>query len=266
MSLTVYDNLSAYFPARVRLTAIEKGLDIKFVHVDIVNGESLKPDFMRINPNSTVPVLTDGAFKLLQSKEIMEYLNGFDGKPLGASVPKAQVEKWVGLIADWDGNLYVRFKSPEEVVEMQRKISKFRIGFAEARRKENPDLDAVYDAKIKDMQHKDDPTLESMKACELQLFDILDQCEQALTNDFLAGKEFTIADVVLICLLYRVNIAGQLHLLLEKRPRLDQYYQRMQERPSFQKTFHSTFVQRNPVFNVLPTLFKAQLAQWTGRY
>lgn len=58
--LILYDHLVAYFPARARLMMLEKGYKFKHVLVDIFNGESLKPEFLKLNPKATLPVLVHG--------------------------------------------------------------------------------------------------------------------------------------------------------------------------------------------------------------
>ena len=54
---TLYSYLLAFNPQKVLLAIAETGFECRVQQVNLFNGESLRPWFMRINPNSTVPVL-----------------------------------------------------------------------------------------------------------------------------------------------------------------------------------------------------------------
>lgn len=59
---------------RAHLAALELGLSLELVVVDLAKGEQRKPEFLRKNPNGAVPVLEDGDFVLTESHAIMQYL------------------------------------------------------------------------------------------------------------------------------------------------------------------------------------------------
>lgn len=52
-----YDTSSAPSPRRVRIFLAEKGIKIPTVQVDLRAGAHLQPEFLKINPAATVPVL-----------------------------------------------------------------------------------------------------------------------------------------------------------------------------------------------------------------
>ena len=54
---TLYSYLLAFNPQKVLLAIAETGFECRVQQVNLFNGDSLRPWFMRINPNSTVPVL-----------------------------------------------------------------------------------------------------------------------------------------------------------------------------------------------------------------
>lgn len=53
-----YDCKTAPSPRRVRIFIAEKNIDLETIDIDLKNGEQLSPDFKKINPNCTVPVLS----------------------------------------------------------------------------------------------------------------------------------------------------------------------------------------------------------------
>jgi glutathione S-transferase len=52
-----YDCRPAPSPRRVRILLAEKGVSVETVQVDLRAGEHLKPEFLKLNPWATVPVL-----------------------------------------------------------------------------------------------------------------------------------------------------------------------------------------------------------------
>ncbi|MGB2465969.1 MAG: glutathione S-transferase N-terminal domain-containing protein, partial [Porticoccaceae bacterium] len=52
-----YDCTTAPSPRRVRILMAEKGIEIDTVQVDLMKGEQLTEEFLKINPLGQVPVL-----------------------------------------------------------------------------------------------------------------------------------------------------------------------------------------------------------------
>ncbi|TMW41105.1 hypothetical protein DOY81_013816 [Sarcophaga bullata] len=58
----------------VMMTAKAVGVDLNKKFLDLQAGEQLKPEFVKINPQHTIPTLVDGDFALWESRAIMIYL------------------------------------------------------------------------------------------------------------------------------------------------------------------------------------------------
>ena len=70
-----YDCTSAPSPRRVRILMAEKGIEIDTVQVDLMKGEQLTEEFLKINPLGQVPVLElDDGTRLAQVMAICRYL------------------------------------------------------------------------------------------------------------------------------------------------------------------------------------------------
>ena len=59
---------------KVRLLLAHLGIPCELVEIDILNGASRTPDFLKINPNGRTPVLDDNGFILGESNAILAYL------------------------------------------------------------------------------------------------------------------------------------------------------------------------------------------------
>lgn len=82
--LTIHDWHTGPYPARVRIALAEKQLRsrVRFVSVDLWNGEHKKPAFLAKNYSGTLPVLEleDGSF-IAECTAITEYLDALEGEP-----------------------------------------------------------------------------------------------------------------------------------------------------------------------------------------
>lgn len=58
----------------VALTAAAIGLELNSIRLNLAAGEHLKPEFLKINPQHTVPAINDNGFCLWESRAIMTYL------------------------------------------------------------------------------------------------------------------------------------------------------------------------------------------------
>nr|QGA31146.1 glutathione transferase delta 2 [Pardosa pseudoannulata] len=97
MTITLY-NFPSCGPCRaVQMTAAHLGIDLIKKNVDLVKGEQMKSEFLKINPQHTVPTIEDDGFYLSESRAILAYLiNKYaPGSPLYPSDPKerAAVDK-----------------------------------------------------------------------------------------------------------------------------------------------------------------------------
>jgi glutathione S-transferase len=59
---------------KVRLLLAQLRIACEIAEIDILNGESRTPEFLRVNPNGRTPVLDDDGFVLAESNAILAYL------------------------------------------------------------------------------------------------------------------------------------------------------------------------------------------------
>ncbi|KAJ0177867.1 hypothetical protein K1T71_006740 [Dendrolimus kikuchii] len=80
------DKIKLYYffispPCRaVMLTARMLGIEFELISVNLLTGEHLTPEYLKINPQHTVPTIDDNGFILWESRAIMTYLISAYGK------------------------------------------------------------------------------------------------------------------------------------------------------------------------------------------
>jgi glutathione S-transferase len=94
----------------VLLTAKYLNIDLNLKLVDLHHGEHLKPEYLKINPQHTVPTLVDDGFAVWESRAIITYLADKYGKDdtLYPKCPKKRAVILQRLFFD-AGTLYQRF-------------------------------------------------------------------------------------------------------------------------------------------------------------
>ena len=93
-----------YFPSpnpqKVRFALLELGLACEIVPINLTTGEHRTPEFLALNPNGRVPVLTDGDLTLWESHAILAYLGEKTGKLWPTSAAgQADVLRWLFFLS-----------------------------------------------------------------------------------------------------------------------------------------------------------------------
>ncbi|XP_034105728.1 glutathione S-transferase 1 [Drosophila albomicans] len=112
MVLVLYGTESSGPVRSVLLTLRALELDFEFRHIDVTAGEQLKEDYVRKNPQHTVPLLEDGDACIWDSHAIAGYLVHKYGKDDDALYPREALQR---AIVDQrlhfeSGVLYVQWK------------------------------------------------------------------------------------------------------------------------------------------------------------
>ena len=94
-----YDCSTAPSPRRARMFLAEKGIEVETREVSILEGEQLKPEFLAVNPDATLPALvTDEGTTLAENLGIATYLEAL--KPEPALIGSTPLE--TGEIMSWN--------------------------------------------------------------------------------------------------------------------------------------------------------------------
>jgi glutathione S-transferase len=159
--LKLYDYPDCPFCQKVRVVLAEKDLEYEKVLVDLRKQEQKAPEFLRLNPYGKVPVLVDEDEVIYDSTIINEYLE--DEYPLPRLMPEdSQGRARARLLEDYCDNSFI---PPTTML-----LSQLRKPEGER------DTQRVEQAR------------EELRRCLYFLRDHVDG------NEYLVGKEFTLAD------------------------------------------------------------------------
>lgn len=233
----LYHAPSSYYSMIARLALAEGGIAYVPVFTDIhARLAQQRPDYVRLNPNMTVPTLVLPARVLTQSRDIAAYALGVE-QGLGE-----EDRAWLDL----------HYALPIEELTFGRLLARSRLArfmvpkvLAKARRGllrhavQNPDLAPLYEARAALFAARIrafDPAAVVQLAAQRQsqALAILTKMEQTLADGraTLVAAGYGIADVVLTVFLARIAFTG-LGPEISCRPALLRYWQAMQARPSF---------------------------------
>jgi glutathione S-transferase len=99
--LTIYGSDLSGPAIKVRLTASFLGLDYKWQHLKLREGEHKQEWFLKINPAGKVPAIDDDGFYLFESNSICRYLCDKNNSPLYSKDVKkrAVIDQWIDYVS-----------------------------------------------------------------------------------------------------------------------------------------------------------------------
>jgi glutathione S-transferase len=198
--LTLYHSAQSR-SVRPRWLLEEIGAPYECVRMSLQNGDQRKPDYLKINPNGTVPALVDGEVRLFESAAICQYL--------ADKFPDKRLAPPVGTPAR--GYYYQWIHFAMSAIE--------------------PPLLTIFLHTVMKPEAERIPQL--VGPAREQLRAALGVLEQALSGrTFLLGDEFTTADVMVASTLAWAQMLG---LMDAGAPTTAAYLGRLMGRPAFQR-------------------------------
>lgn len=199
--MKLFTSKGAISPARVLFFLAEKGIEIERVQVDLMKGEHRSAEYRAISPNGRTPALQfDDGRTLCESVAICRYFEELQPQPplFGRdAIERAQIEMW---------NRIVEFEL------MMPMAMAFRHTF--------PAMKALED-QVPEFGEKQRAVGQS----RARRFD-----RQLATQAYIAGDEFSIADITAWCSFRFFRVAG--FEMKDEQPHLRAWFERIKARPA----------------------------------
>lgn len=223
---------------KVRLVLHEKNLpwESKLVHVH--RGEQFTAEYRKLNPNAVVPTLVHDGRPIIESTVIIEYLE--DAYPTPSLLPRDPYQKAMARL--W-------MKKVDDYLHAACNALTFAIAFRPIllRKKTREELEvrfaAVPDPNMRERQRQ--AVLLGLEAPQvgaaLRNYDkFIGEMEEALAQSpYLAGDSYSLVDVAATPYVNRATMLALDGALLNERPRVLRWFERIRERPSFQSAIES---------------------------
>ncbi len=237
--LELYHNAMSTCSQKVRLTLAEKGLEWTGHHLNLRARDQHRPDYLALNPNGVVPTLVHDGAVIIESAVIDEYLDQLFPEP--ALRPKdpherARMRIWVKQLdeglhaASATISACIAFRSQFMAGKTQAEIEETLAGYIDpvkrARMRENV-LEGVASSHFVTAIHR--------------IRRMLDEMERDLEQGmWLAGQTYSLADIAFTPYVTRIHHLNQ-DWLLEARPHLAGWFDRIRARPAYQTAMVDLF-------------------------
>ncbi|KAK9162422.1 hypothetical protein Syun_003324 [Stephania yunnanensis] len=254
---------------KVRLALEEKNIDYTSYHVNPLTGKNMDSSFFRMNPAAKLPVFQNGAHILFNAIDIIQYIervtivsSGFERNLISSR----EVTDWMHKIQSWNPKYFTLSHIPEKYRVF---VSKFIRRVVIARMAESPDLASVYHSKLKEAYETEDNMKNSdlLRQSEEELVQLLDEVEiQLSATTYLAGEQFTMADVMLIPVLARIALLDLEEEYIGSRPKIVEYWNLVTKRPSYKVVIGKYFSGWRKYKTLLKTWFFVHVRHLLKKY
>jgi glutathione S-transferase len=197
--ITIYGNPMSTCTRKVLMTLAETSTPYEMVVIDFAKGQHKQETHLRHQPFGRIPALDDGGFEMFESRAMCRYINDrSNGKLVPSDVKgRARMEQWISI----------------ETSEFTPNAMKFIYNYTFHRPQEPAVLEAA-------------ATALELTASVME--------KQLTQTPFLAGPEFTLADVSFMPYLEYV-MPTPAKEIFAKYPHTVSWWNRIAERPTWRK-------------------------------
>lgn len=212
---------------RVRLALAEKGLEWVSHHLDLSQNEHVTPEYQAINPKGVVPTLVNNGEVVVESNDILMYLEQHFPQP--SLVPVSKAEKSL-----MEAHIHLAGQAQDAIKALSFDIllrqfinsGEDELRFLQANRN-NKDIVQF----MEDFHDDSEAWSIRVESANQAILDILARLDNALKDKaWLSGESYGLGDISWIVNIHRLNMAG---FSIEKYPSLHNWYQRTSSREAF---------------------------------
>ncbi len=228
--LHLYHYAGSNCAMRVRITLEEKGLAWESHHLDLLKKEHLTPQYFAINPNGLVPTLVHDGAVIIESNDIIDYIDRtFPEPPLRPTDPRE-----LQCMYDWlERSASIHVKAVKTHI-YERAV---RTKMAQTAEEEDTYRDLQTNEELLEFHRKSSSNGFSQEELDTAR-QILDECFQdadvaLANNDWLAGHSFSLADISWMPLHF--TLKGMAGYDFSPFPNVEAWTERISSRSSYQR-------------------------------
>ena len=235
-NFTLYNAPQSTCSQRVRYCLHAKKIDFEERKLDLFNGDQLKPEYLKINPNGVVPALVHGDKSITDSSVILEYL-----EDILPHITPLRPKK-----ADSIATIRAMMRFIDEVPGPAIRIPSYNLAFLpHYQSMSEEEFQSLCDSKplrrefLMKMGRTGFPETDMNEALE-RLRRGIERVGDWLTQSngpWLNGKELTIADIAIMPIIVRMADIN-LKCIWNKLPMIEKWYSNIQSSEHFRATFY----------------------------
>ena len=234
MAFKLYNAPQSTCSQRVRFVFNAKKLPFDEVKLNLLEGDQLKPDYLKLNPNGVVPTLDHNGAIVINSNVITEYLD--EVAPENSFTPEDPVER---------AHMRTLMHFIDEMPAAAVRVPTFNLAFLPSFQKMSRDA-FVAMAESKPLRREFMLTMgqsgfpkEEMDAALARLrrtYERMDAEIERSGGPWLLGKKITLADVAVMPSLIRIHDLGKPDW--QDLPRVVTWFDNIRSQPAFKPTFY----------------------------
>jgi glutathione S-transferase len=235
MAFTLYNAPQSTCSQRVRFVLNAKALPFDEVKLDLLAGDQLKPDYLKLNPNGVVPTLDHDGNVVIDSSVIVEYLD--EVSPEQSFTPRTPVER---------AHMRALMRFIDEMPAAAVRVPTFNLAFLPRFAAMSEEEFAAF-AESKPLRkefmlamgRKGFPQKDMDAALDrlARTYARIDDEIAASGGPWLLGKDITLADIAVMPALVRMADL-RLDTMWKDRPRVARWYEAIRAHPAFKPTYY----------------------------
>jgi len=236
MAFTLYNAPQSTCSQRVRFVLNAKGLPFAEKKLDLLAGDQLKPDYLKLNPNGVVPTLDHDGNIVIDSSVIIEYLDEIAPQP-ASFTPRAAAER---------AKMRSLMRFIDEMPAAAVRVPTFNLAFLPRfAAMSEQEFAAFAESKplrkefMLAMGRKGFPEKEMNAALDRmkRTYERMDLAIAESGGPWLLGKHITLADVAVMPALVRMADLGLDHMWKDM-PRIVRWYEEIRAHAAFKPTYY----------------------------
>jgi glutathione S-transferase len=234
MAFTLYNAPQSTCSQRVRFVLNAKSLPFDEVKLELLEGDQLKPDYLKLNPNGVVPTLVHDGAVVIDSSVIMEYLEEIEPPRFTPAAPAERAAM----------RSHMRFI--DEMPTPAVRVPTFNIAFLprfQAMSKE----EFVAFANSKPLRREMMLQMGQKGFSEGEMKSAMDRLQRTIVrmNDairksggpWLMGRQLTLADIAVMPVIVRLADLN-LDAMWTDRPAVARWYKEIKAHPAYKPTYY----------------------------